>query len=501
MAQPIKNLKSRRYYPSRAILISLVISIVIVLAIIVPIILVYGRSNQIHGTSSSASSSSPDHSTTLSTTTSILASSRHATTPSHAFTPVLSIPKELWGYHHVRPGAHMFWWFHGYRGNQPRSQMPLILWLSGGPGDSSVGSGSFGQVGPINLDLKPRNQTWIKHANMLFIDYPIGTGFSYADDMSAYCRSDDQVVQDLYDTFAHILRLIPPLQSLAFHFVGESYGGKIGSIFANKLLQAKQQGQIQCNLVSCILSSPFISATDMIEFSGPYLNAFSLIDTKQSEQLLDQANKMKSYLQQKRGIEATSIMERALEQIVNFSNFVNLYDVVRYLPMNPFSTLLNQNYSDMKSLENNPTIGPNSPYAVMNKEIRQKLGIIPKHVSFATENAIVYVMLRETLCYPSLVDVEVMLKANVSVLIANGQFDGIINGISLRQSIKTINWEHMTSFQSSKKTTVRDVTGKLVGFIKRYRNLAFMNILGMGHSPNLTTSIPHSYIEAFKTKN
>ena len=39
-----------------------------------------------------------------------------------------SIPDEKWDYIEVRPGAHMFWWFHGYTGkNKSRREIPLVL--------------------------------------------------------------------------------------------------------------------------------------------------------------------------------------------------------------------------------------------------------------------------------------------------------------------------------------------------------------------------------------
>ena len=97
------------------------------------------------------------------------------------------IQDEAWGYVEVRPNAHMFWWFYGAQVKDPaeRVQKPLLMWLQGGPGASSTGYGNFAEIGPLDIDLKPRSTTWIKEANIVFVDNPVGCGYSYVTDPSA----------------------------------------------------------------------------------------------------------------------------------------------------------------------------------------------------------------------------------------------------------------------------------------------------------------------------
>ena len=35
------------------------------------------------------------------------------------------------------------------------------------------------EIGPLDINLEPRNTTWTQSANILFVDNPVGTGFSY----------------------------------------------------------------------------------------------------------------------------------------------------------------------------------------------------------------------------------------------------------------------------------------------------------------------------------
>ncbi|RVW64882.1 Serine carboxypeptidase-like 18 [Vitis vinifera] len=66
---------------------------------------------------------------------------------------------------------------------------PLLLWLTGGPGCSAF-SGLVYEVGPLLFDyvksgenlptFKLNQYSWTKVASMIFLDAPVGTGFSYS---------------------------------------------------------------------------------------------------------------------------------------------------------------------------------------------------------------------------------------------------------------------------------------------------------------------------------
>ena len=98
------------------------------------------------------------------------------------------IPTEDWNYVQVRENAFMFWWLYGASTSDPseRVDKPLIMWLQGGPGGSSTGFGNFEELGPLTVELKPRNTTWLQAANVLFVDNPVGSGYSYVTDKDAF---------------------------------------------------------------------------------------------------------------------------------------------------------------------------------------------------------------------------------------------------------------------------------------------------------------------------
>ncbi|XP_029680615.1 retinoid-inducible serine carboxypeptidase-like [Formica exsecta] len=141
--------------------------------------------------------------------------------------------EQEWGFVQVRPYANMFWWLY-YTTADVKSYYdePLIIWLQGGPGGSSTAYGNFEEIGPLDTDLNPRNYTWIKDYNVLFIDNPVGTGFSNAENISAFATTNAQIASDLLECIRGFYKQLPKFKPVPTYITTESYGGKMGAEFA-----------------------------------------------------------------------------------------------------------------------------------------------------------------------------------------------------------------------------------------------------------------------------
>ena len=109
--------------------------------------------------------------------------------------------KSISGYVDLSANEHIFFWFFEARNEDPTTA-PLTAWINGGPGASSM-IGLFQEVGPclFNADgyLVNNNYSWTNVSNLLFIDQPVQTGFSYSKTTPGYISPENGsviVIQD-----------------------------------------------------------------------------------------------------------------------------------------------------------------------------------------------------------------------------------------------------------------------------------------------------------------
>lgn len=166
----------------------------------------------------------------------------------------------------------MFWWLYYTTANvSSYTDKPLIIWLQGGPGASSTGYGNFAELGPLDLELNPRNWTWVKDANVLFIDNPVGTGYSYVDQPNLLTTNNRQIAVDLIALMKGFYDTLPEFKTVPLVITAESYGGKMAAEFALLLDEAIKNGTIECNLVGVGLGDSWISPIDSVLTWAPYL--------------------------------------------------------------------------------------------------------------------------------------------------------------------------------------------------------------------------------------
>uniref|UniRef100_A0A0E0F581 Serine carboxypeptidase-like 19 n=1 Tax=Oryza meridionalis TaxID=40149 RepID=A0A0E0F581_9ORYZ len=129
---------------------------------------------------------------------------------------------------------------------------PVVLWLTGGH-RCSVLSGLVFEIGPVELVREPydgislprlrRNpNSWTKVASILFVDSPVGAGFSFSRDPNGYHVGDVsaslQLVQFLYKWFsAHEDYLPNP-----FYLGGGSYAAKLVPFITQKISEGIEAG-------------------------------------------------------------------------------------------------------------------------------------------------------------------------------------------------------------------------------------------------------------------
>ena len=130
-------------------------------------------------------------------------------------------------------GDDIFYWYFPAR-NSPETA-PLVLWMTGGPGCSSE-LAIFYENGPFSLKQTSDDQTlyhnphaWNTNANLLYVDQPVGTGFSRAakkGEGSDYRTDEQSIARDMNEFLIGFLKKHPELRMRPFYITGESYAGK-----------------------------------------------------------------------------------------------------------------------------------------------------------------------------------------------------------------------------------------------------------------------------------
>ncbi|EPB77365.1 serine carboxypeptidase [Ancylostoma ceylanicum] len=132
------------------------------------------------------------------------------------------------GYLAASPGNYLHYWLTESQGS-PKDD-PLILWLNGGPGCSSLG-GLFEELGPFHINsdgttLFENVFSWNKVGNVLFMEAPRDVGFSYrASNVSDSKYNDDYTASDNVLALASFFTKFPEYKNRTFFITGESYGG------------------------------------------------------------------------------------------------------------------------------------------------------------------------------------------------------------------------------------------------------------------------------------
>lgn len=123
------------------------------------------------------------------------------------------------------------------------SKAPIILWVNGGPGCSSL-VGTFLDNGPWKVsgegNLEPNPFSWTKFANMLYIETPVWTGFTYGSTVTDITTSDDKTAFHTVVAIKLFLERFSQFRSNEFYLVGLSYAGVSIPIFSSLLIREKQ---------------------------------------------------------------------------------------------------------------------------------------------------------------------------------------------------------------------------------------------------------------------
>ncbi|KAJ8097018.1 Alpha/Beta hydrolase protein [Lipomyces tetrasporus] len=158
-----------------------------------------------------------------------------------------SPPKMYAGHIEIKPEHHgnlFFWMFENeHIADKPRT----VIWLNGGPGCSSM-DGAMMEVGPFRVGeggkLRVNEGRWNQFANLLFVDNPIGTGFSFVD-TDSYLHELNEMADDFMAFMDKFFDMFPQYLVDDLYIAGESYAGMYIPYIADAILARKNNTDLR----------------------------------------------------------------------------------------------------------------------------------------------------------------------------------------------------------------------------------------------------------------
>ncbi|XP_014230751.1 venom serine carboxypeptidase-like [Trichogramma pretiosum] len=359
-----------------------------------------------------------------------------------------------------RYGSHMFFWYYPAL-ISPKA--PVILWLHGGPGDSGL-FGLFAEHGPYIVDddsrLGVRNVSWNLHHNILYIDNPVGSGFSFTNHESGLSRNLENVVFNLYEALSQFFKLFPQLENNKFYICGESYAGKFVTALAHSIkLQNDREGGMTINLKGIAVGNGLVNPLKQFNYQQDgytvgFLDATNIYGKKESFKNIE---------------DFVHYLIREGNHEVAYAAFKHLMEPRDKHHQSPFPSLVTTDFKhNFIDFLNRPEI--RRALHVGDLEFYGKSNV-DKHMDqdlFKSEDE-------------HLVN---LLEDDVRVLFYNGALDKIASYNATNEYLMGLNWSRADEFRRSPRKEWR-VAGELAGYAKEGGNLKHVLVLNAGqHVPD-----------------
>ncbi|RVW71661.1 hypothetical protein VitviT2T_022590 [Vitis vinifera] len=218
-------------------------------------------------------------------------------------------------------GRALFYYFVEAETAHPLSR-PLTLWLNGGPGCSSLGFGAFMENGPFqpgeNGILVKNKHSWNIESNMLYVESPIGVGFSYSNTSSNYFWNDTRTAEDNLRFIVNWFEEFPYYKDSELFLTGESYAGHYIPQLAALLVEYNKRPNIRpIKLKAIALGNPLLDL-DISVLAGDYLWSHGAIsdDTLLLEKTVCNDSKyLREYYHGQLSKECKDVFNRVLDEI------------------------------------------------------------------------------------------------------------------------------------------------------------------------------------------
>ena len=375
----------------------------------------------------------------------------------------------------------MFYWL--IHAENRTETTPLVVWLNGGPGSSSL-FGLFTEMGPLRIKLEGQNlntsidlnNSWTRVANILFVDQPIGTGYSFSKNISDIPTNQTEVARQFYIFIQKFFLEHKELLNNNFYMTGESYAGKFIPHISKYILDMNQKIKTggeknfsTINLKKILIGNGLFDPSIQRESRRDFVMGINMLSENDDDIHL-------KYLSSKCGLEIANkdkntydTCQGILNFIQNMSGDVFVYDIRKNgdndkLVVDAMTSYLNQI---------NVSLNLHIPDGLDRKWIMRS-----EPVKKALQDDGVFQESKTTLQ-------SLLSEYNLPVILIGGQFDLADGPQGIEKMIYSMNYSGIEEFRKQPRILWKikkdNSSVDVVGYVKQKGKLIFITVRNSGH--------------------
>ncbi|XP_054925375.1 probable serine carboxypeptidase CPVL [Dermacentor andersoni] len=356
---------------------------------------------------------------------------------------------------------------------------PLLLWLQSSPGQSAL-FGQFLENGPLGINergaLYRRNHSLIANFNIIYLDQPAGSGYSF-DKTNRYAATLEESSVQIISFLRRFLQIFPEYKNRQFFVAGESYGARSAIGVAHKML-TRQPQELPLRLKGAMLGAGFVFPLLEIINSTDYLYCSGLLDEQGRTRFARQLQKIQDFVDTGNFTAAAGLLcgtilnmhsvaeENLFEELTGFEHQGS---IVRPLMAREIERYIE--YANSTLFKRLVHIASSRILDVTRSQVEMTLAV----GDFFTDKTAVLV--------------EVLNKLHV--LFYTAQLDALFPAKNIERSFEKLAWRGSAAFKTAMRRPWHEgntPTNKLLGYEKTVGAVMYNTVLFAGHDISLDQS-------------
>ncbi|PWY99105.1 alpha/beta-hydrolase [Testicularia cyperi] len=405
-------------------------------------------------------------------------------------------PKQQYGTE-PKDNAHLF--FLLLRARHTPSKRKLIVWFNGGPGCSSF-DGAMMEVGAWRMDGKgglvwvKDGASWNEYADILFLDQPVGTGFSYVN-TNGYTNTLTQAADEVLFFLQQFVQVYPEYSreveikygsqgsGVDVYLAGESFAGQYIP-FTAKAIMASSSPPV--SLKGLAIGNGFIDpknqyGTELETMVNKNIWTTSSAEYRRVKKIVDKCQQsLDTHTTSNGAPRELSVCDQILQTIVELTTAKP--------PGSSDYTCIN--IYDVRLSDKSPACGMNWPLTLSamydylaRQDVRKALHVDERHKpeAWVECNGNVGSAMRTDVTSPaSITLLPDLLQKGLKVMLFAGEEDLICNAIGVKRTAENLSWDGSVGFGDNPEQEWY-VNGTLAGTWRSARNLTYVGIKGASH--------------------